>query len=61
MTLINEIEQLLQTSGLWKRGFSIKLNRNIRGQSISYFIYDNSGKALYIAKFFDYFKNISIP
>ena len=61
MTLFNEIEQLLQTSGLWKRGFSIKLNRNIRGQSISYFIYDNSGKALYIAKFFDYFKNISIP
>lgn len=61
MALINKIEQLLQSNGLWESDFTIKPNRNIRGQSTSYFIYNSSGKPLYIAKFFDYFKNISIP
>lgn len=61
MTQFKQIQQLLQSNNLWKDGLTIRINPNKRGQSISYFIYDSNGTALYIAKFFDYFKNISIP
>lgn len=61
MTQIKEIQRLLQSQDLWKTHFSIRANPNQRGQSTSYFIYDEAGTPIYIAKFFDFFKNISIP
>lgn len=61
MIQIYEIQQLLKSNNLWNDDFHIKPNPNKRGQSISFFIYDTSGTPLYIAKFFDYFKNITIP
>lgn len=61
MTQIEKIQQLLQLNNLWESGFTIRTNPNKRGQSVSYFIYNSVGVAIYIAKFFDYFKNISIP
>lgn len=61
MTLIQEIEQLLEVNKIWNNNFCIRPNRNIRGQSISYFIYDDADKPKYIAKFFDYLKDVSIP
>lgn len=61
MTQINEIQHLLQSNNLWDNSFSIKANSNLRGQSISYFIYNAYNIPIYIAKFFDYFKNIAIP
>lgn len=61
MTLIYEIEQLLKLNNIWNNNFQIRQNRNIRGQSVSYFIYDSIDNPKYIAKFFDYLKNVSIP
>ena len=61
MTQIKEIQHLLQSQNLWETHFSIRPNPNQRGQSTSYFIYDETGPPIYIAKFFDFFKNISIP
>lgn len=61
MALIHEIEKTLKFNNIWNNNFYMKLNRNIRGQSISYFIYDDTDKPIYIAKFFDYLKDVSIP
>ncbi len=61
MTLINEVEILLKSNNIWNNNFQIRQNRNIRGQSFSYFIYDNMDKPKYIAKFFDYLKDVIIP
>lgn len=61
MRQIDEIQQLLKSKSLWKESLDIKPNPNRRGQSISYFVYDGLAKPIYIAKFFDYFKSISIP
>lgn len=61
MVQICEIQQLLESRNLWIDNFHIKPNPNKRGQSVSFFIYDNSDVPVYIAKFFDFFKNITIP
>lgn len=52
---------MLTDNELWNSDYIIKVNRNIRGQSISFFIYDETNVPKYIAKFFDYLKNIQIP
>lgn len=57
----NEIKKLLKSADLWDDNFTIKFNPNIRGQSISYFVYNISNKPIFIAKFFDYLKGITIP
>lgn len=56
-----EIRRLLKTHDLWNDNFTIKPNLNVRGQSVSYFIFNNLGEPIYIAKFFDYLKGIDIP
>lgn len=61
MNQLNEILQLLQTHNLWQPSYTIKLNPNRRGQSISYFICTKSGTPIFIAKFFDHFKGVTIP
>ncbi len=61
MALIDEIESTLRDKEIWSDNFHIRLNRNIRGQSISYFIDDEEGTPIYIAKFFDHLKDIVIP
>lgn len=61
MTQIDEIKCLLLDNDIWDGKFQIKPNRNIRGQSISYFVYDETDKTKYIVKFFDFFKDIIIP
>lgn len=55
------IEKVLKEHDLWKNDFKIVANKNIRGQSISYFVYDIDNIPIYIAKYFNYLKDISIP
>lgn len=61
MDQINEILHLLQTNNLWNSDYTIQPNPTRRGQSVSYFIYNAAGIPIYIAKFFDYFKGVTIP
>ncbi len=55
------IEKILKEHNLWNNDFTILANKNIRGQSISYFVYDNNDVPIYIGKYFNYLKDISIP
>lgn len=61
MVYFTEIQNLLQKNKLWNDNFHIESNPNQRGQSVSFFVYDDSDTPIYIAKFFDYFKGIYIP
>ena len=51
----------MRKNNIWDRDYQIRPNKNIRGQSLSYFVYDSLNQAKYIVKFFDFLKDVSIP
>ena len=55
---INEVRKLLISKGLWNEAFTILPNSKNGGQSLCFFIRDESNKPLYIAKYFDYLKDL---
>ena len=61
MGYIEEIQLLMKKNAIWDDNFQIKPNKNIRGQSVSYFIYNSLNETKYIVKFFDFLKDVTIP
>lgn len=61
MNFKEETKRIMSDNGLWNDNYIIEINRNMRGQSISFFVCDEENHMKYIVKFFDYFKGINIP
>lgn len=55
---INTIKELLIENELWNDNFKVVPNSKNGGQSLCFFIIDETTKKIYIAKFFDFLKNL---
>ena len=56
---INEIKNLLINNNMWNDSYTILPNSKNGGQSLCFFIRNKNGKSLYIAKFFNYLKDLN--
>lgn len=53
-----EIKKLLISKKLWKEEYTILPNSKNGGQSLCFFIRDSENKPVYVAKFFDFLKDL---
>lgn len=56
-----KIKKIFLQNHIWNDNYKIVRNKRISGQSQSYFVENNEGVKIFIIKFFDYLKGISIP
>lgn len=55
---IDEVKKILVLKDLWNDTFTIFPNSKNGGQSLCFFIRDKNNKPIYIAKYFDYLKDL---
>ena len=55
----SEIKKLLINNNMWDNSYTILPNSKNGGQSLCFFVRDKNNKPLYIAKYFDYLKDLS--
>ena len=56
---IDEVKKILISNKLWNENYTILPNSKNGGQSLCFFIRDEDNKPKYIAKYFDYLKDLS--
>ena len=56
---IENIKNLLVSENLWKDSLTILPNSKNGGQSLCFFIRNEEGKSIYIAKYFNYMKDLN--